>query len=113
MDNMATVLVRMNFCGFTHRITVRQNPDGDMDVEIESPCEHVRDFAENLGKRLTMEDITVREGSRLFDPEVLKPLTLTCLAPNGVLEAAWLETGMLSSTMARKVGSNEISYEEI
>ena len=110
---MATVIVRMRFCGFEHRMTVTQNADGNLDVEIESPCEHVRDFAQNLGKTITLADVTEREGSRLFDPEVVKPLTLTCLAPNGVLNAAWLELGMLSQRTARKVGSDEISYEEI
>ena len=110
---MATVLVKMNFCSFTHRVTVTMNGEGNLDVDIESPCEHVRDFAEKLGKTITMDDVTVREGSRLFDPEIVKPLTLTCLVPNGVLDAAWLETGMMSRSMAKKVGGNEISYEEI
>jgi hypothetical protein len=110
---MATVLVKMNFCDFTHRITVTQNADGDLDVKIESECENVRDFANKLGGRITMEDVTVREGSRLFDSEVLAPLTMTCLVANGVLDAAWLELGMLSQSTARKVGGNEISYEEI
>ena len=34
---MATVLVKMNFCDFTHRITVTQRDDGDLDVHIVSP----------------------------------------------------------------------------
>ena len=110
---MATVLVKMNFCGFTHRVTVTMNSEGNLDVDIESPCEHVRDFAVNLGRTITMDDVTVRDGSRLFDPEVVKPLTLTCLVPNGVLNAAWLETGMMSRSMAKKVGGDEISYEVI
>lgn len=110
---MATVLVKMNFCDFIHKVTVSLNEDGDLDVDIDSPCEHVRDFARNLGKTITAEDVTTREGSRLSDPEVLKPLTLTCLVPNGVMDVAWLELGMLSSTQARKVCSNEISYEMI
>ena len=74
---------------------------------------HVREFAQYLGKTITVGDVTDREGSKLFDPEVLKPLTLTCLAPKGVIDAAWLELGMLSKSRAKAVGGNEISYEEI
>ncbi len=110
---MATVLVKMNFCGFTHRITVTAREDGDLDVHIVSPCEHVRDFARNLGRTITIADVTDRDGSRIFDHEVLKPLTLTCLAPKGVVDAAWLELGMLSTSRAKEVGGNEISYEEL
>ncbi len=108
---MATVLVKMNFCGFTHKITATLNDEGNIDIDIDSPCDHVKDFAKNLGKTITVDDVTVREGSKLFDPEVLKPLTLTCLVSNGVIDAAWLELGMLSTSAARKVGNNEISYE--
>ena len=110
---MATVLVKMNFCDFTHRITVTQRDDGDLDVHIVSPCEHVRDYAKNLGKVITIADVTDLNGSRVFDPEVLKPLTLTCLTPKGGIDAAWLELGMLSASRAKEVGHNEISYEEL
>lgn len=108
---MSTVTVRMNFCGFDHKITVTSNGDGTMNVDIDSPCEHVRDFAEKLGGTITDQDVIAREGSRLFDNEVLEPLTLTCLVPNGVLDAAWLELGMLSERQAKKVGGNEIRYD--
>lgn len=110
---MATVLVKMNMCGFTHRITVTMKEDGDLDVHIVSPCEHVREFAKNLGRTISVGDVTDRNGSRVFDHEVLQPLTLTCLAPKGVIDAAWLELGMMSKSRAKEVGGNEISYEEL
>lgn len=110
---MATVLVKMRICDFTHKITVTMKDDGDLDVHIVSPCAHVREFAQYLGRTITVADVTDREGSKLFDPEVLKPLTLTCLAPKGVIDAAWLELGMMSKSRAKQVGGNEISYEEI
>ena len=107
---MATVLVKMNFCGYDHKVTVTMADDGLMDVEIESECEHVKDFAKKLG-RISVDDVTAREGSKLSDPEILSPLTMTCLVTNGVMDAAWLELGMLSKNQAKKVGLNEISYE--
>ena len=108
---MVTVLVRMKFCDYVHKVDVNLNDAGELDVHIESECTHVMDFAEKLGGTITMDDVTQREGSKLFDPEVLAPLTMTCLVPNGVLDAAWLELGMLSKSQAKKVGGNEISYE--
>ena len=108
---MVTVLVRMNFCNYVHKVDVNMNDEGTLDVHIESDCSHVMDFAEKLGGTITMDDVTARQGSKLFDPEILAPLTMTCLAPNGVLDAAWLELGMLSKSQAKKVGGNDISYE--
>lgn len=108
---MATVIVNMRFCEFTHRITATLREDGDIDVTIDSPCENVRRFAENLGGVLTIDDVTERAGSRLTDPAVLEPLTLTCLVPNGVYNAAWLELGMLARSRAEKVGANEVRFE--
>lgn len=108
---MTTVVVKMKFCDKTHTIDVKARDDGDLDVRIESDCENVKEFARLLGDRLTMMDVTEREGSRLVDNAILEPLTLTCLAPAGVLDAAWLELGMLSKSRAKEVGSNEVSYE--
>ncbi len=110
---MATVVVRMKLCDKVHRITAELLEDGDIGIKIESDCDHVMDFAKNLGDKLTIEEVTEREGSKLFDSEVLKPLTLTCMAPLGVLDASWLELGMISKNLAKSVGENSISYEEL
>lgn len=109
---MATVTVNMRFCEFVHRVTVALRDDGDLDVEIDSPCDNVRDFAKNLGGVLTMADVTERAGSRLTDPDILQPLTLTCLVPNGIYSAAWLELGMLARSRAELVGFNEVRFTE-
>lgn len=108
---MATVVVKMKFCDKTHKIDVSMRDDGDLDVHIDTDCENVKAFAEKLGPVLTMADVTEREGSKFSDPEILEPLTLTCLTVNGVMDAAWLEMGMLSKSRAKEVGSNEVSYE--
>ncbi len=108
---MATVLVKMNFCSKTHKITVNMREDGDMDLIVDSDCPEVMTYAESLGGRLTMDDISDLRKSRIFDPDNLDKITLTCLAPNGILSAAWLETGMMSKKMARDVKENVVSFE--
>ena len=108
---MVSVIVKSRFCDKTHRIDVSMKDDGDLSVHIDSDCENVKDFAKLLGDTLTLPDVTVREVSKLFDPQIVQPLTLTCLVPTGILDAAWLEMGMMSASRAKLVKSDEISYE--
>ena len=108
---MATVVVRMNFCSKTHRITVTARDDGDMDLTVDSDCPEVMTYAERIGKVITMEDVTDINTSKVLSPENLSTITLTCLAPNGILNAAWLECGMMSPKMAKEVKENTVSFE--
>lgn len=110
---MTKVIVKSKICSKTHIIDVTMDDDGDLAVKIESDCDNVNSYAKLLGDKLTMADVTEREGSKLTDNGILAPLTMTCLVPVGVLDAAWLELGMLSKNLAREVGSNEISYEMV
>ena len=110
---MATVVVNARFCDKVHRISATLRDDGDLDLKVESDCDHVMQYAESIGPVISMMDVTEREGSRVFDPENQKPLTMTCLAPIAILDAAWLELGMMSKNRAKQIGSDEISYEEI
>ena len=113
LPTMATVIVKMKFCDKTHRITAELKDDGDISIHIESDCDHVMDYAKILGDTVTISDVTDRDGSKVLSPESLQPLTLTCLAPFGVLDAAWLELGMMSKNRAREIGEDVISFEEV
>lgn len=110
---MAVVVVKMKFCGKTHKITVKQKDDGDFSLHIATDCSEVRDYADALGDTLTMDDLLGFDTSRIFDFENCKHVTMTCLAPNGVINAAWLEAGMLSKSRAKEVGENVISFEKV
>lgn len=101
----------MRTCSRTHRITVSQRSDGDFDVNIVSDCPNVMEYA----KRLTV--IGMSDGldfctSKINDPEVREPLSATCLCPLGVMNAAWMEMGMLSKSLCKKVHSNEIILDQ-
>ena len=108
---MVSIIVKSKFCDKTHRIDVSMKDDGDLSVHIDSDCDNVKDFAKLLGDTLTIPDVTVRELSKLFDPQITQPLTMTCLVPTGILDAAWLEMGMMSKSRAKLVKSDEISFE--
>ena len=107
---MATVTVDMRFCDKKSRITVTQREDGDLDLRIETDCESVRSYYKNLGDTLSIDDVTDKEGSRVFDTKVTEPLTMTCMTPLGIVNAAWLELGMLSKSRADKVGENTMIF---
>ena len=110
---MATVLVHMNFCKKTHRITVKQKEDGDFSLHVTSDCPEVEEYAKMIGDTLTMEDLTDIRTSRIFSYDNLERVTATCLAPNGIINAAWLEAGMMSKKLAEEVGQNTVSFERV
>ena len=99
--------VNMRTCNRTHHITVSMRDDGDMDVEIVSDCPHVQEYARRL-TLITLDDVTDFCTSKINAPEIRQPLSGTCLCPLGVLNAAWMECGMLSKTMCKRAHHNEI-----
>ena len=110
---MSEVIVKMKFCNKTHRITVKMKDDGDLSLHVATDCPEVKYYAECLGDTITMEDITDISSSRIMSPENLEKVTMTCLAPNGIINAAWLETGMMSKKLAKDVKENVISFERV
>ena len=106
---MATVTTHMRTCGKTHKVTVTMNAEGNFDVNIESDCPKVTLFGERL-KYVTFEDITDFDKTRLNKREIRGDMSPPCLSPIAVLDAAWLEAGMLSSSLAKRVKENSIEF---
>jgi hypothetical protein len=109
---MAIVTARMRTCAKTHRITVTMNAEGGFDLNIESDCYKVADFGKRL-KTLTFEDIADFDNTRLNKREFRGDMSLPCLAPQAVLNAAWLEAGMLSRSLVKKIKENCIDFSEV
>ena len=105
----STVDVDMLICDRKARVTVALREDGDLDVSIESDCEVVRGYAERL-RRITPMDVYGFEHSAINKDEVRGQLTPTCLVPNAVYSAAFLELGMTTESLARKKGRNSVKY---
>lgn len=106
-DRMAKVEVNMRTCQKHHVIEVTMNDEGNLDVKIQSDCPHVREYAEKLTE-ITLDDVTSFAGSKVVDPDVRASLSVPCLVPNAVFDAAWIETGMLSKNLCNKARSNDI-----
>jgi len=99
----------MRTCGKTHKVTVVMNGDGNFDVKMESDCPRVILFGERL-KYVTMEDISDFDNSRINKREFRGDVSPPCLSPIAVLNAAWLEAGMLSQSLVKRVKENTIDF---
>ncbi|MGN0099152.1 MAG: DUF6951 family protein [Candidatus Methanomethylophilaceae archaeon] len=105
------VTVKMNTCSKTHHITVSMRDDGNMDVKIVSDCPNVQEYARRLTE-IDMEDVTSFSGSKVVDPVCRETLSVPCLVPIGVFDAAWMELGLLSKSLGKKAHSNEVILDE-
>ena len=107
-DSIASrVTVKMNTCSKTHHITATMRDDGD----IESDCRNVQEYARRLTS-VTMDDLMRFNESRIVGPECREPLSVPCLCPMGVFNAAWMECGLLSKNLCNRAHSNEIVLDE-
>lgn len=112
IDKMSsTVTVKMNTCSKTHHIEVSMRDDGNLDVTIKSDCPNVQEYANRL-KTITPDDIVSFSGSKVIDPVCRETLSVPCLVPIGVFDAAWMELGLLSKSLGGKAHSNEIILDE-
>jgi hypothetical protein len=103
------VKVDMKVCGKEHLIEVEMTPELEFEVRAETDCVNVREFIDKLG-RLSLTDISDKKSSKVW--EVFKNVSMSanCLVPAGVMDAAWMEAGMLSKNLAQSCGSKCILY---
>ncbi|MBQ7621851.1 MAG: hypothetical protein IJV47_04880 [Candidatus Methanomethylophilaceae archaeon] len=104
---MSKVVVNMNTCSKYHVVEVKMNDAGNLDVIITSNCPHVQEYAKKLTE-ITLDDVTSFAGSKVVDPDIRATLSVPCLVPNAVFDAAWLEIGLLSPNLCNKAHNNEI-----
>jgi len=98
----------MNACDREATITVTLREDGDLDIDIESDCDIVRGYAERLGGKISQMDVYSFQNSRINDDGIRGQLTATCLVPNAIYNAAFLELGMIAKSLAKKTKQNVI-----
>ncbi|MFA5311878.1 MAG: hypothetical protein WC375_01010 [Methanomassiliicoccales archaeon] len=103
------VKVHMNICDRITTIEVNASADGTYDVHVISPCAHVREFAKGLEK-LTLTDIIDKKDGKVINRFREVKMSANCSVPAGLLNAAWLEAGMIAQSRARKEKGNEIEF---
>lgn len=103
----STTIAVMNACEKRAKVTVTMREDGDMDVSIESDCDIVQAYGERL-RKITPEDVYGFERSRINSDEIRGNLTPNCIVPNAVYNAAFLEMGLLTKSLAKKSHENSV-----
>ncbi len=106
---MSTKLVYKNICGHKTTIETRICSNGT-DVTITSTCKTVNDNDKN-NFIVKTEDITkpIFEINEIF--EIIKNNTPTCFLPTMIMNAIWIENGLLSKSLAKKEKLLEVSIE--
>jgi hypothetical protein len=103
------VKVNMTVCGKAHVITVDMTPEMEFLVAAETDCENVREFIDALGK-LSLTDLSDKKSSKVWEVFKNVRMSANCLVPAAVMDAAWMEAGMLSKNRAQSCGSKCILY---
>lgn len=103
------VKVNMNVCGKHTTIEVTQRPDGDFDVRGETDCDNVREFIDMLGT-LSLDDLTDKKKSKVWECFKNARMSSDCINPAAVMQAAWIEAGLLSKNLALMNKNASIEY---
>lgn len=106
----STIRTEMRICDKYVEVTASARVDGGFDILVDSDCEALRSFAKNLTV-ISMDDIMNFETSRINREEVRGNMSMICLAPIAVYQAAWIEAGMMSRRIYSKTGSCEMSMK--
>jgi hypothetical protein len=104
------VRVDMPLCSQETSIEVEDLGDGVLQVRIETTCEDIARYAE-LIKELRTQDYAEFRDSKIIEKAAEACLTPTCLVPSGVFNACWLETGMISRNLVKKLDTICIRFE--
>ena len=100
----------MPLCSHETSIEVEDQGDGNLQVKIETTCEDVARYAELIGE-LGIKDYSEFKDSKILEKAAEACLTPTCLVPSGVFNACWLETGMISRNLVKKLDTLCIRFE--
>ena len=96
-------------CSHETWVTAEMDGEDRLKVRIESDCSNVLNYAERLGV-ITLEDINEQRGSKIMTAGEDGILTPTCLVPIAVMNACWVEAGMISKRLAIKEGPISIHF---
>jgi hypothetical protein len=103
------VKVHMTVCDKTHLISVSAAEDGTFRIEAETECDHVKEFVEMVNP-LSMTDLSDKANSKIFESMKRCAMSPTCITPVAIMNAAWIEAGMLSKNLALRSGSISVEY---
>lgn len=99
----------MRVCSKAHVIEVSALPDGNFSVNAVTECDHVKEFVEMVNP-LSITDLTDKSQSKVWEAVKTSHMSATCLVPAAIMNAAWMEAGLLSKNLAKGAGSNSVDF---
>lgn len=96
-------------CGFTHKISGTLQKDKII-VDIETPCKNI--------KKMTHLEVPMMEILDIKDNYVMEKAqeagcSSNCLVPCAIINLCKLESGFIAKSLAKKVGSLSIVFDEV
>jgi hypothetical protein len=99
----------MRLCDKVSTILATLQEDGTFKVEVQTTCDNVKEFAQDLDC-LTITDLTDKANGKVFDRMRKCKMSANCLVPAGLISAGWVEAGMIAASNAKKNKCNEVEF---
>jgi hypothetical protein len=100
-------------CGKKVTVTAEKNPSGKIAMVVESDCEHLQTLNENL-REVGMEDACMGfDQNPIYISARESNLTPTCLVPCAIVNAVWVELGLISRSMTQNEKMRELKLRFI
>ena len=101
----------MRTCGKVTTVVAELQEDGEtIKISIASNCDNIKQYSKMLGDTITLEDCTDYRTSKVFADDIRFGLSMPCLVPSAIMNAAWMEVGMLSKNCAKNAGTNDNEF---
>lgn len=93
-------------------ITTKMNLSGNVDIIIESDCDNIKSLAGEL-KEISIKDSCIPfEDNPVFVLAGRNNVTPTCLVPTAIVNAVWIEAGLIARSLALNAKELKILFEE-
>ncbi len=108
---VSKVKVNMRTCHKTTLVTAELLEDGEtIKINLASDCENIKNYAKLIGDTISLTDCTDYPSSKIFADENRMILSMPCLVPSAIMNAAWMEVGMLSKSLAKDAKTNDNEF---
>jgi hypothetical protein len=107
---MVTEISLNTICGHTTKITAAKE-EQITHVHIDTTCKKLKKWGTDFD--LEMKDLMGGSETIIAQKMNEMPLTPTCFVPATIMNACWLENGMISKTLAKKMGKMEIIFDKL
>jgi hypothetical protein len=107
---MVTEISLNTICGHSTKVTATK--DGkSTHVHVDTTCEKLKKWGTDFD--MEVKDLMGGPENILAQKTNRAPLTPTCFVPTTVMNACWLENGMISKRLASNLGKIEISFDKL